>query len=317
MVTKINSLTPEQEAQIPGWADKWIKIGLSTEPADFDKAEAAVLKCYDIIGAPRPKHVLKVASPWAAIFEGAKLSLELQSGTKKIGKEKLKKYLHETWHNYRGGQLWASWSSYITFFRDVCGWENPGLENFKYDEELVLNSGFVWWAEDVVAISDKPLRISLNAAGRLHHETKMAIEYRDGWGIYSWHGYRIPLSHSWIITNKEKITPDLIEHEKNAERRRIMLEIFGFEKYLAERKAKVISEDMLHGRPRRLLEFELVGEKIRAVEVLNGTLEPDGSRRKFILGCVRQNGAWPNTPAEAIAWSYGINPSVYNEVARS
>ncbi len=45
-ITKIESLTPEQEAQFPGWVEKWTRIGLSTEPADRPKAMTAVRGLY-------------------------------------------------------------------------------------------------------------------------------------------------------------------------------------------------------------------------------------------------------------------------------
>jgi len=313
---KFEELTEEQLAQTGPWAQKWIEIGLNTEPADFDKAEEAVLKCYDLIEQERPKAVLRVSSPWAAIYEGSKKAMEIKTNGNYTDDD-LWSYIKTNWSNYRGAQLWVSWHAYITFLRDVVGWNDPVLENFALDEAIATSCGFVWWAEECAAISDRPVRVARDAAGRLHHETEKALEYRDGWGLYSWHGYRIPETHEWIIAEKSKITPDKIEHETNAELRRIMLEIFGFENYVKAREAKVISEDVLHGQPRRLLEFEVANEKVRAVEVVNGTKEPDGTYRKFILGCVRQDGRYPDTPAEAIAWSYGINPSKYKESVRT
>lgn len=35
---RIDKLTPEQIARFKEWSEDWIKIGLSTEPANFDKA---------------------------------------------------------------------------------------------------------------------------------------------------------------------------------------------------------------------------------------------------------------------------------------
>jgi hypothetical protein len=317
MPKKITELTPEQKERIPEWTEKWIKIGLSCEPADFDRAEAAVLKCYDLIEAPRPQKVLRVASPWAAIYQGAVENVKINKNTDKPDPKDVNAYIQDNWINYRGAQLWASWFSYVTYFRDVCNWENDALENFKLDEEIGLSCGFVWWSDNVVAIGDRPLKVTRDGGNRLHNEDGMALEYRDGWGVYAWHGYRIPTTHHWIIKEKDKITPDAIEKEQNAELRRIMLEIHGYEKYLSQRKAKEIATDELHGKKRRLLEFKLAGEPVRVVEVINGTQEPDGSYRKFILGCVRQDGRYPDTPHEAVAWSYGISADVYKEAVRT
>jgi len=45
-MAKINRLTPKQEALLPVWRDRWIKIGLCTEPADRARAEAALTAAY-------------------------------------------------------------------------------------------------------------------------------------------------------------------------------------------------------------------------------------------------------------------------------
>ena len=105
---------------------------------------------------------------------------------------------------------------------------------------------------------------------------------------------------------------DEVIAEPNAELRRVMLEVSGFEKYLTARRARVISEDQLHGFPRRLLEITVKDESIRIIEVMNGSLEPDGSRRKFHLGALGGN-----TPHEVVANSYGISPKHYREAVRS
>lgn len=38
----ITTLTDAQMARMPEWVDKWVAIGLSTEPANFDEAEKGV-----------------------------------------------------------------------------------------------------------------------------------------------------------------------------------------------------------------------------------------------------------------------------------
>ena len=71
MPKKITNLTEAQIARFDEWSKKWIEIGLSTEPADFDKATKAALKAYDLINVDRPKVILKAESPLQATYIGA------------------------------------------------------------------------------------------------------------------------------------------------------------------------------------------------------------------------------------------------------
>jgi hypothetical protein len=127
-----------------------------------------------------------------------------------------------------------------------------------------------------------------------------------------WHGYRIPDTHTWVITDKDRITVDTILNEKNVELRRIMGEISGWRPLLDQ--ASVIQEDHDgNGNPRRLLSVDLVEETVALVQVQNGSLEADGSRREFVLGAM----AGARTPHEAIAASYGLRPEAYCEAIRT
>src|SRR5438876_184060 len=71
MPQKITKLTDAQTARFGEWATKWINIGLSTEPADFDKATAAALHAYALCNLKRPMVALRMGSPYAATIGGA------------------------------------------------------------------------------------------------------------------------------------------------------------------------------------------------------------------------------------------------------
>jgi len=45
---QIENLTQERFERFEEWRKKWIEIGLSTEPADFDAATEAALKGYQL-----------------------------------------------------------------------------------------------------------------------------------------------------------------------------------------------------------------------------------------------------------------------------
>ena len=362
MPSRIDALTSEQTTRFGEWRRKWIGIGLSTEPADFEAASAAALACYDLIGRKRPTVILRMGSPFGACI-GGPLAIAVLKGLalrgqveqqvrQQVGQQVEQQVWQQVrqqvgqqveqqveqqvwqqveqqvwqqvrqqvrqqvgdavWNNSSSYGLWAGWMSWVSFFRDVCRWEDDALSRFALAEALA-NTGWQWWHSDVLALSDRPRFIKRNAAGRLHSDEGPAIEYRDGWSIYAWHGYRLPDTHYHLITARDKITPAMIEAEPNAELRRIALEIFGFDRFFEARGGKVIDKDEVFGRPRRLLELKLKGEKIRVMDVYNGSLEPDGTRRRFMLGAV----AGVNTVHEAVAASYGLNPGAYREAVRT
>ncbi len=70
MVKRIEKLTGEQRAMMKPWADKWIKIGLSCEPANFELAEKGIRECYRLAGLDQPKIVIPVSSPLALRIAG-------------------------------------------------------------------------------------------------------------------------------------------------------------------------------------------------------------------------------------------------------
>lgn len=65
MITK---LTPEQEAQLTVYRDKWIKIGLSTEPTNKERALSNVAAYYEAGGLKAPKTVVFARSPHEAMI---------------------------------------------------------------------------------------------------------------------------------------------------------------------------------------------------------------------------------------------------------
>lgn len=62
----ITALTPEQEALIPVYREKWRAIALSTERIDRQKAEVAVKAAYQLIGSQEPE-IIFCDSPYQAL----------------------------------------------------------------------------------------------------------------------------------------------------------------------------------------------------------------------------------------------------------
>ena len=68
VVKRIDKLTKAQTDAMPAWRDKWIKIGLSTEPADRPRFERAVAECYRAAKLVPPKTIVWVSSPIVMAF---------------------------------------------------------------------------------------------------------------------------------------------------------------------------------------------------------------------------------------------------------
>jgi len=87
----------------------------------------------------------------------------------------------------------APWGAFVSFLRDVANWSDPILERSKIDEDLIRSCGWIWWHENVLAISDRPSAINRDAQGRLHGESGPSIAFRDGRSL--WHSHGVPVPH--------------------------------------------------------------------------------------------------------------------------
>jgi hypothetical protein len=216
--------------------------------------------------------------------------------------------------NRWGAQHWCAWEAFYLFGHEIGVTYEPG-DIALLSEWARLSQSIGWWApwDGIVFVSDRPRRVRFDESRRLHCEDGRSVEYSDGWGRYSWHGYLIPHTHEWIITNPERLTLEAAINESNAELRRVMLDRMGWDRVEKQREARLIDADINHGQPRRLLEFDINGEKTRVMHVVNGSDEPDGSRRQFFIGAVSE----ATTVHEAVALSYGRNPKSYAEAGRT
>jgi hypothetical protein len=142
----------------------------------------------------------------------------------------------------------ANWLGFYDFFQKEMGLKSCDKLNGL---AAAASGGWFWPFAGGVVTTPRPSELHRDAQGRLHNEKGMAIKYPDGWGFYCIHGLGVP---GWIVTNPEQITVAKIKAEANVEIRRVMIDIYGPQKYLHETKAKLIHADVWHGMPRGLFE---------------------------------------------------------------
>lgn len=114
--------------------------------------------------------------------------------------------------------------------------------------------------------------------GRLHGEHGSSFAWNDVRGYY-WHNVKIP---EYIITNPERITVDAIDAEQNAEIRRVMMGVYGTERFMQDVKVVEVDNNPKFGVLYRR-EGGDVREPFYAIRVTNATPEPDGTFRDFFI----------------------------------
>lgn len=317
MPKKITELTDEQRAAMPAHAEKWIKIGLSCEPADWDTFDKYMPVAYKKAGFEYPKTVIRVPSP----VVGARLASILNKDGVEDGveytPEKIKSVLDKykgqrlEWHSWIGGQFWVGGHygspSFVAFLTDVCDLElEPDIaERAEACRKISESVGYIWCNTDFVVVCDRPLRIVRNDNKQLHNDSGAAMEYRDGWGMYCLHGERFPKALWEKIVNKT-LTMEELNNISSADQRAIALMYLPPDDLLKEIKAELIHTGVKGTRLYRVPNLFNSGETHYCIRMTDSS--PTG--REFIEWTTPDVGRKGDADyAQAAAW--GISKEEY------
>ena len=305
-------LTETEQRELEAHRAEWLEVGLSTEPADWERAERGVAACYRAIGEEPPGLVLHVPSPLGACIGGV-LGGQLrgQLGGQLRGQlwDQLRGQLGDQLWDQLRGQLWDAW--WGQWDAPYVAWWLFGLkmgvvlddrlsEGLRGWEDVARSCG--WWfpRRGAVILCDRPSVIAKDDEGRLHRGDGPALAFRDGYGLWAIHGVRVTQQ---IAERPETLRPEEIVAEPNAEVRRVMVERFGADRLMAALRPEVRHEDVDRlGAVRRLLRVEMADdEPLCMVEVRNSTPEPDGSWHNYLLRVPPE----VETCEAAVAWTFG------------
>ena len=138
------------------------------------------------------------------------------------------------------GQQDAFWISFYDFGKEIgVNYAKTARKGLKIWKRITKSCHWFYPFSDFCLISDKPVRISRDEQGRLHDDSQKAIEYSDGWGFCSVHGVVVP---DYVIESPNEINTEKIESESNSEIRRVMLDRFGWDRYILETNTKPIDK---------------------------------------------------------------------------
>lgn len=183
------------------------------------------------------------------------------------------------------------------YLSDAKGWDEAApLRGLSL---VARSAGWLAPYANVCWVSERPDTLNTDAAGRLHCVDGPALRYPDGWSYFAWKGVEVP---AWIIEHPERITADVIDDEIDPVLRNTMIDIMTPERFIASGDPSCVSRDETGALWRRRWTHRGVSlGSWAAVEITNGTSEPDGSSRRFVIPVPSRF----RFAHEAVAWSRG------------
>jgi len=209
----IKKLTKRQEEGIQEWYNKCLKIGYDTSPIDKATTEKSWKLLYKKLKLKEPNFIY-CQSP-----------MQAQVTINKIKKNKKYEFIH----TYSWCQHDISWIAYYKFYKEYG--LLPHDDNFEIIDiwfELAKSCGWCYTFENTVFVCEKPNEIHLNDNKQLHHNSKMALTYSDGYGLYMLNGVNVP--KYLVETPAEKLSMDFYKKEKNADVKAEFIRKYGMDR---------------------------------------------------------------------------------------
>ncbi|AWL84977.1 DUF6745 domain-containing protein [Streptomyces globisporus] len=329
--------------------NSWRSVAAATGRADRAAAEAGVRRAYRTAGLAEPDRIIWAASPRAAVGTVEKLtdagrSVREEVRTRPWADERRRMYdelgpagWSALW-SATGAQLWETTAALAERIRtgvvadlaprpqdegavrlvllDAVLGQHDAAWLAAFDghgdrlaglADVARNAGWWWPYEKAVVITERPDVLHRDEAGRLDHGEGPALAYGDGFALHAWRGMPVPAA---FLDELSSLTPERIRAEENAELRRVMLEYYGYDRYLTESGAEPVHRDETGILWRIALDGD---EDVVMVEVVNSTPEPDGTNRTYWLRV-------PPTTRRAkdgVAWTFGLEGAAYAPVRQT
>ncbi|CAH9415893.1 hypothetical protein AMK14_18770 [Streptomyces sp. TSRI0445] len=329
--------------------NSWRSVAAATGRADRAAAEAGVRRAYRTAGLAEPDRIIWAASPRAAVGTVEKLtdagrSVREEVRTRPWADERRRMYdelgpagWSALW-SATGAQLWETTAALAERIRtgvvadlaprpqdegavrlvllDAVLGQHDAAWLAAFDghgdrlaglADVARNAGWWWPYEKAVVITERPDVLHRDEAGRLDHGEGPALAYGDGFALHAWRGMPVPAA---FLDELSSLTPERIRAEENAELRRVMLEYYGYDRYLTESGAEPVHRDETGILWRIALDGD---EDVVMVEVVNSTPEPDGTNRTYWLRVPPTT----RTAKDGVAWTFGLEGAAYAPVRQT
>ena len=220
-----------------------------------------------------------------------------------------------------GEQLWlafsswhdAFWMALYTVALPAAGLPLDPLLDALAD--LTTMVGYWWPLDGAVILAERPTAIHRDGQGRLHSTTGPALEWADGHTLHAVGGVRVDAD---IVERPETITVERILTHGNAEQRRVMIDLRGWDWFTTAADLRLVDEAPDPGNTGETIALydlpeQVYDEPVRVLLCTNASPERDGTRRRFGLTVP----ADCTTAVGAAAWTFGTDEATYGSLVRA
>ncbi|MEG4145644.1 DUF6745 domain-containing protein [Microcoleus sp. Pol12B5] len=109
---------------------------------------------------------------------------------------------------------------------------NPNHINWQALLFFTTQCGWIFPYEKVCIVCDRPRILSFDSQHRLHAEGGPAIQFSDGYSIYSYHGVTLPEKYGKLHPHEWQ--SQWVLEEENAEIRRVLIQGIGYDRIARE-----------------------------------------------------------------------------------
>lgn len=262
------------------YKEKWLKVGMNTEPVDLPRAKEAAKLAYELAGYVCPDTFFVCDSPIQGVVFAylclqdreneiepylALTPEERYQACREFIRQNADVDFSDAFNSFAFGNHDVAWLAYYEVLEKEGGVEY--CSKLRGLQELAHHCG--WWSpfDRAVIFQHRPCEIHLEGR-EAHNDSGPAIVYPDGYKLWAIHGVTLPPDRAEVIVMRpHEQTLEEICNEPNIEVKRIRIERFGWDNFLQKMGAKVVdmSSNVIENTEEALVECQMGSETVRVL----------------------------------------------------
>jgi hypothetical protein len=161
---------------------------------------------------------------------------------------------------YIDGNFMVSYFSFYEYMEKELNINFKCNDNWEWYKDTT-NQSLVYPLDNICIFADKFMYLKRNSSGQLHSDGSPCIEYKDGYKLWYLNG--IDVGENIVMTPSEKLNPELVLKEKNADIQREIIRKIGAERCIKKLGATELD---IWTDPKTNLKYKLLNFKLNNID---------------------------------------------------